>query len=53
METEKIRVLLVEDNKDFAKLVRVYLQRYEKDKFDITWKENYSDTISELETRSR
>lgn len=49
METEKIRVLLVEDNKDFAKLVRVYLQRYEKDKFDITWKENYSDTISELE----
>jgi len=49
MDSEKIRVLLVEDNKDFAKLVGVYLQRFHKDKFDITWKENYSDTINELE----
>ncbi len=49
MENEKYRVLLVEDNKDFAKLVRVYLQRYDKDKFDITWKENYTDTFKELE----
>ncbi|MBI5021097.1 MAG: response regulator [Ignavibacteriales bacterium] len=49
MEKEKIRILLVEDNKDFAKLVSVYLQRFEKDKFQITWKENYHDTIKELE----
>ncbi|MBA4311269.1 MAG: hypothetical protein C0417_01425 [Chlorobiaceae bacterium] len=49
MDTDKIRILLVEDNKDFAKLVSVYLQRFDKDKFQITWKENYQDTIKELE----
>jgi DNA-binding response OmpR family regulator len=49
MDTDKIRILLVEDNKDFAKLVSVYLQRFDKDKFQITWKENYHDTIKELE----
>lgn len=48
MEKEKIRILLVEDNKDFAKLVQVYLHRYDKDKFDITWKENYTETMKEL-----
>lgn len=53
MENEVIRVLLVEDNKDFAKLVRVYLQRFDKEKFDITWKENYTDTIKELETNQK
>jgi len=50
IENKKIRVLLVEDNKDFAKLVHIYLHRFEKDRFDIIWKENYSDTIRELET---
>ena len=50
MEDKKIRILLVEDNKDFAKLVQVYLQRFEKDRFEIVWKENYSDTMRELET---
>jgi DNA-binding response OmpR family regulator len=49
MEDKKIRILLVEDNKDFAKLVQVYLQRFEKDRFEIVWKENYSDTMRELE----
>ena len=48
MEKEKIRILLVEDNKDFAKLVQVYLNRHDKDKFDIVWKENYSETMKEL-----
>ena len=43
------RILLVEDNKDFAKLVQVYLQRYDKDKFTVVWKENYSGTIAQLE----
>ena len=50
MDDNKVRILLVEDNKDFAKLVQVYLQRYEKDKFEIVWKENYTDTINELES---
>ncbi len=48
-ETGKIRILLVEDNKDFAKLVQVYLQRFEKDKFEVVWKENHDDAIRELE----
>jgi CheY-like chemotaxis protein len=50
MEKEKIRILLVEDNKDFAKLVQVYLQRFDRDKFEITWKENYTETMKELES---
>ncbi len=45
----KIRILLVEDNKDFAKLVQVYLQRFEKERFVVTWKENYTDTMATLE----
>jgi phosphoserine phosphatase RsbU/P len=49
MDAEKIHVLLVEDNRDFAKLVQVYLQRFEKGRFEILWKENYDDTIKELE----
>jgi DNA-binding response OmpR family regulator len=47
------RILLVEDNKDFAKLVQVYLQRFERDKFAVVWKENYSDTMELLKTDSR
>jgi sigma-B regulation protein RsbU (phosphoserine phosphatase) len=50
MEPEQIRILLVEDNKDFAKLVQVYLQRFEKDRFEVTWKENHTDAMAELAT---
>src|SRR6185369_7221669 len=48
MENEKISILLVEDNKDFAKLLQVYLHRFEKDRFQIIWKENYSEAMAEL-----
>ncbi|HMD14749.1 MAG TPA: response regulator [Bacteroidota bacterium] len=48
MDQLKFRILLVEDNKDFAKLVQVYLQRFDKDKFEIVWKENYDDAIAIL-----
>ncbi len=48
MDGNRILILLVEDNKDFAKLVQVYLQRYEKDKFSVVWKENHPDAIAEL-----
>jgi CheY-like chemotaxis protein len=44
----KINILLVEDNKDFAKLVQVYLQRYDADRFEITWKENRDDAMAFL-----
>ncbi len=42
-----IKVLLIEDNVDFAKLVRVYLGKYEAAKFDVTWKENGREGIEE------
>lgn len=48
-DDKKIQILLIEDNKDFAKLVQVYLQRYEKDRFVVTWKENHADAMIELE----
>ena len=48
MDDEKVNILLVEDNKDFAKLLQVYLHRYEKDKFNIIWKENYVEAMEEL-----
>ncbi len=50
MENNKIHILLVEDNKDFAKLVQVYLQRFDKDRFSITWKENHTDAMATLES---
>lgn len=49
MEKMPIIILLVEDNKDFAKLVQVYLQRYAKDTFSVIWKENHHDAMGELE----
>ena len=52
MEHDKIRILLVEDNKDFAKLVQVYLQRYEKDRFEVVWKENHKDAMAEIGART-
>ncbi len=51
MEGPKVQILLIEDNKDFAKLVQVYLQRYEKDKFEIVWRENHADAMATLEER--
>jgi|SRR5689334_13292919 len=53
MDAQKIRILLVEDNKDFAKLVQVYLQRADKDRFEVVWRENYTDTMKELAAGGR
>jgi CheY-like chemotaxis protein len=47
-EQRTIRLLLVEDNRDFAKLVELYLRRHEPEKFDIVWKENGQQALSEL-----
>jgi DNA-binding NarL/FixJ family response regulator len=47
-----INILLVEDNKDFAKLVQVYLQRFEAGKFSVTWKENHADAMAHLREAS-
>jgi DNA-binding NarL/FixJ family response regulator len=42
-----ITVLLVEDNFDFAKLVKIYLSRFEEAEMEIIWKENGHDGIEE------
>jgi len=52
-ESRFIRILLVEDNKDFAKLVEVFLRKYELGQFEIVWKENGSEALAELEKGER
>lgn len=50
MHENKIVILLVEDNKDFAKLVEIYLKKFEKDKFIIIWRENGPAALQEAES---
>lgn len=47
-ETGPIRILLVEDNRDFANLVEVFLRKHEKGQFEITWRENGPDALDEV-----
>ena len=47
-EQHPIRVLLIEDNPDFAKLVELFLKKYEPEQFAVTWKENGTDALYEL-----
>jgi len=52
IETEEqhaVRILLVEDNRDFAKLVEVFLRKHEPERFQIVWKENGRDALAELD----
>lgn len=44
-EPRPIRILLVEDNPDFAKLVEVFLRKHEPEAFEVTWKDNGPDAI--------
>jgi CheY-like chemotaxis protein len=50
MLENKIVILLVEDNKDFARLVNIFLNKYEKDKFHTIWRENGSAALAEVES---
>lgn len=47
-ERHPIRVLLIEDNQDFAKLVELFLKKHEPEAFQVTWKENGTDALAEL-----
>lgn len=47
-ESGPIRILLVEDNRDFAHLVEVFLRKHEKGQFAITWRENGPEALEEL-----
>ncbi|HAL55285.1 MAG TPA: hypothetical protein DCP63_02105 [Bacteroidetes bacterium] len=46
---QRILVLLVEDNADFAKLVKLYLDKYDEAKIEVIWKQNGSEGIFEVE----
>ncbi|GJQ20646.1 MAG: hypothetical protein HBSIN02_10010 [Bacteroidia bacterium] len=39
-QDQVIRVLLIEDNPDFAKLVRLYLSKHEGTAFEVDWSDN-------------
>ncbi len=44
-----IRILLVEDNRDFANLVELFLRKHTPERFDIVWKENGAHGLAQLE----
>jgi CheY-like chemotaxis protein len=43
-----IKILLVEDNPDFAKLVELFLRKHSSEEFLVTWKENGQEALTEL-----
>jgi sigma-B regulation protein RsbU (phosphoserine phosphatase) len=47
--TPHIRILLVEDNREFANLVELFLRKHSPDRFDVTWRENGAAALAELE----
>jgi len=47
-EQRDIRILLVEDNRDFAKLVEIFLGKHGPEHFHIVWKENGHQALAEL-----
>ena len=47
-EERPIQILLVEDNKDFAKLVEVFLRKYDPSRFEIVWRENGTEALAEF-----
>ncbi len=48
MEKREINVLIIEDNENFARLVQIYLRRFQDVKFNIIWKENGEQGVDEL-----
>lgn len=42
-----VTVLLIEDNIDFAKLVKIYLSRFDEAEIEVVWKENGPEGIEE------
>ncbi len=49
MEKREINVLIIEDNQNFAKLVQIYLKRFDGAKFQIVWKDNGEEGLAELQ----
>lgn len=46
-EKHSVKVLLIEDNADFAKLVKLYLSKFEDAEFVVEWKSNGAEGIDE------
>lgn len=44
-EIKHVRAMLVEDNAEFARLVTLYLQRFEEAQFEVLWKANGQEGI--------
>ncbi|MBM2839661.1 MAG: Response regulatory protein [Bacteroidetes bacterium] len=47
-EQHLINILLVEDNRDFAKLVDLFLRKHQPEKFNVVWKDNGTDALAEI-----
>ena len=47
-EQRSVEILLVEDNKDFAKLVDLFLRKHQPEKFEVIWKDNGTDALAEI-----
>lgn len=47
-EQRSVQILLVEDNKDFAKLVDLFLRKHQPEKFEVIWKDNGTDALAEI-----
>ncbi|MBI5475056.1 MAG: response regulator, partial [Ignavibacteriae bacterium] len=47
-EHHATKVLLVEDNPDFAKLVDLFLKKHEPEQFIVTWKGNGQEALAEI-----
>ena len=48
-EKPLIRILLVEDNSEFAKLVDLFLRKHDAAQFEVIWRENGTSALAELE----
>ena len=50
MTTDRIiKVLLIEDNKEFSNLVQLFLQRFREGMFQVTWKDNGRNGLAEID----
>lgn len=52
-DRNSVRILLVEDNADFAKLVKLYLDKFTEARFEVEWRDNGRDGIEEAATRGK
>lgn len=50
MDKREVNLLIIEDNENFARLVQIYLRRFHDVKFNIIWKEDGEQGLSELKT---